>query len=110
MTKGNKPSISSSIGGHEEVKRLEKWDTKEPPIAALSESQIPSSDFKKFMAFDLLLMMVEEWKNFVFRSLQVSQFSLDFDLQRISSFNKRSSSSVLRICSLEKERKLGGVC
>jgi hypothetical protein len=34
MTGGNKPSISSSIGGHEEVKRFEKWDTKVPLIAA----------------------------------------------------------------------------
>jgi hypothetical protein len=38
----------------------------------------------------------------------MSQLSLDFDLQRISSLRRRSSRVNLRLASLEKEEELGG--
>jgi hypothetical protein len=59
MIGGKRSESSSSIGGEEEENRLEKWSTKFPPIAALSESQPLALVFKKYIAFDLLLMMVE---------------------------------------------------
>jgi hypothetical protein len=85
MIGGKSSANSSSISGDVEAKRLEKCETKEPPIYALSENQPHSLDCRKLMALDLLLITVEEWKNFVLRSEQVSQVSLDFCFQRVSS-------------------------
>jgi hypothetical protein len=53
-------SISSSTGGREEANKLEKWETKDPPIAALSKSQAPVPLLRKLTALDFLLIMVEE--------------------------------------------------
>ena len=63
----------------------------------MSESQPPTLVFKKFTTFDLLLMMVEVWKNFVLRSGQVSQVSLDFDFQSLF-LQKGLIKSYLKIC------------
>jgi hypothetical protein len=62
-----------------------KWRTKLLPIFSLFEIQPPALVFKKLTELALLLMMVEEWKNFVLRSEHVSQSSLDLDFQRVSS-------------------------
>ena len=53
-------SISSSIGGREEANKLEKWETKDPPIAVLSKSQAPVPVLRKLTALDFLLRTVEE--------------------------------------------------
>lgn len=52
--------MSSSTGGLKEENRLEKWETKEPPISALLDNQSPSLVLRKLIAFDLLLIKVEE--------------------------------------------------
>ena len=103
MIGGKRSESSSSIAEEEEENRFEKWSTKFPPIAALSESQPLALVFKKFTAFDLFLMMVEVWKNFVFRSGQVSQISLNFDFQRVFSCRMSSSRANLRFVSVEIE-------
>jgi hypothetical protein len=110
MIGGKRSASSSSIGGEEEENRLEKWSTKILPIAVLSESQPPALVFKKFTAFDLLLMMVDVWKNFVLRSEQVSQVSLDFDFQRVSSCRRSSSRASLRFFSVVIELGHEGAC
>jgi hypothetical protein len=51
--------------------------------------------------------MVDKWKYFVLRSVHVSQLSLDFDFQRISSLRRRSSRDNLRLASSKKEEELG---
>jgi hypothetical protein len=60
------------------------------------------------MAFDLLLMTVEVWKNLVLRLGQVNQISLDFCFQRDFSWRKSSFRANLRLDSVEKELREGG--
>ena len=99
MIEVNKSNISSSVGREEEENRLEKWKTKLSAILALSETQFLSLIFKKFIAFNLLLIRVEAWKYLVLRSLQVNQVSLNLDFQRISFFYRRSSRSSFSFAS-----------
>ena len=53
MTGEKRSSIFYSIRGFEEVKRLEKWEMKFPPISSLEDTQSPESNFKKCTAFAL---------------------------------------------------------
>ena len=109
MIGGKSSNSSSSIGGVVEENKEEKWLTKFPQMAALSEIHPPVLVFKKFIAFDLLLMMVEVWKNFVLRLGQVSQISLDFDFQRVSSRRSSLPRAILRLDSVEVELGQGVV-
>ena len=52
--------MSSSTKGLEEENRLKKWETKEQTISTLLDNQSPSLVLRKFTAFDLLLIKVEE--------------------------------------------------
>jgi hypothetical protein len=97
MTGEKRSSISSEIGGLVEENKFVKWETKVAPIEALSESQEPESVLKKLTALDLLLMIVEVWKNLVLSSEHESQSSLDLE----------SSRNDLREVSKEKELELG---
>jgi hypothetical protein len=76
---------SSSKIGVKEVKTFLKWEVKQLPISCLSEHQAPYGNFRKSNAFLILLIIVEVWKNFVFKSLQVNHVSLNLFLQRDSS-------------------------
>ena len=88
---------------------LVKWETKESPMVALSDSQDPDFVLRKLTALDLLLMMVKVWKNLVLRSEQESQSFLDLNFQRISSLSSSSSKKDLREVSIEKDLELGGI-
>jgi hypothetical protein len=59
MIGGTRSSNSSSKGGLEVDNRLEKWETKLSPMAALSDMHSPILVLRKLMALDLLPMMVE---------------------------------------------------
>ena len=59
MTGEKRSSNSYSIRGLEEVKRLEKWEMKFPPISSFEDTQKPVSNFKKLTALALLLIKVE---------------------------------------------------
>ena len=98
------------MGEFEEVKRLEKWAMKFPPIYALEETQSLESSLRKFTALDRLLIRVEVWKYLVLRSLQVKQASLDLERQRISSLPRRFSKSNFKLISWSKEKGEGGDC
>ena len=76
---------SASIVGTEEVKTLLKSVVKQFPISCRLEDQELEGSFKKSIAFLRLLIIVDVWKNLVFRSLQVSHVSLDLFPQRDSS-------------------------
>jgi hypothetical protein len=55
-------------------------------------------------------MIMEVWKNFVLRSMQVSQISLDLDFQRNFSLIRRLSRAIFKLDSKEKELGLEGSC
>lgn len=90
------------MSGLEKEKRLLKCLSKQAPTVCQSETQEPLLSLMKSIALSVLLMIVEVWKNRVFRSLQVNQHSLDLFLHRGSFLLSSSSSSALRVSSMER--------
>lgn len=98
----NKLRRSTLMSGLEKEKRLLKCLSKQAPTVCQSETQEPLLSLMKSIALSVLLMIVEVWKNRVFRSLQVNQHSLDLFLHRGSFLLSSSSSSALRVSSMER--------
>ena len=102
-----RPSKLFGIEGLNDVNKPVKNSTKHFPISSLPEIQLPCWFFRKSIAFLPLLIIVERWKNFVFKSVAGSHLVRDFCFHNDPFLISHSWSSKFVLTSFSKFSDVG---